>query len=445
MPTFSYIAIDANTGRELEGSMAGATSAQVMADLKARGLYPTSLEVDRPESGTDSSRPPKRRVLGLEIAPAKKTAGRARSVNRAGRSKKRGITLRLPGSKAVDAKGLTLFTRQLATLTQAGMPILRGLEVLVRQEKNPAFREVVAAIAETIRGGGTLSDGLTQHPALFDRLYLNMVKAGEASGALEVVLERLAEFLEKARKIRGKVKSAMTYPIIIMAVALSVVGGLMVFVVPRFESIFASMLKGQPLPALTEAVLGVSQFIQSNMLVCIGISVTLVVGGRLGLKTRFGERLGDRVALMTPVLGDLILKASVARFSRTLGTLLASGVQILEALKITRDTAGNVHLAGSLDVVHDRVKEGAGIAGPLEETGQFPGLVPGMIEVGEETGKLPDMLERIADTYDEEVDNAVAALTSLLEPVMIVIMAVVVGTVVVALFLPLVRIIQSLS
>ena len=272
-----------------------------------------------------------------------------------------------------------------------------------------------------------------------------MVKAGEAAGALDVVLERLAEFLEKSQKIRSKVKSAMMYPLIIMAVAAGVVGALVVFVIPRFESIFANMLKGQSLPALTQFVLGVSRFVQEQLGLSIAIVVVRVIGLKFLIGTKVGQRWWHRVLLLFPLLGDLVLKAAVARFSRTLGTLLSSGVQILEALHITRDTAGNVHVAEAIDSVRLRVKAGDGVAGPLDETGVFPAMVASMIEVGEETGKLPDMLHRVADTYEEEVDKAVAALTSILEPLMIVLMSVVVGTIVIALFLPLVRIIQNLS
>ncbi|MCF3652023.1 type II secretion system F family protein [Synoicihabitans lomoniglobus] len=425
MPTFAYTAIDVNSGREKKGAADGPSEAQVTTDLKALGLYPTSL---KSTAGTDES-------------TVKKTAQpKAKYMPKADRRQ-----ISLPGFGPNMAKTRMLFTRQLATLVKAGMPILRGLEVLSRQQKPGEFKTTITSIAETIRSGGSLSDGLAQHPRMFDRLYLNMVKAGEASGALDVVLQRLAEFLEKAHKIRGKVKSAMTYPLIIMTVAVSVVGALVVFVVPKFESIFATMLKGQPLPPLTQSVLSVSRFVQGNIGATVAIGFAIVIGLRFALRTSLGSRWWDRAQLILPVLGDLVLKGAVARFTRTLGTLLASGVQILQALQITRDTAGNVHVAEAVDRIHARVKSGESVARPLEESAVFPAMVASMVEVGEETGKLPDMLERIADTYDEEVDNAVAALTSILEPIMIVIMALMVGTVVIALFLPLVRIVQTLS
>jgi type IV pilus assembly protein PilC len=355
------------------------------------------------------------------------------------RKRRRGL------GRPINAKGLAVFTRQLATLVKAGMPILRSLEVLARQEKRPAFRAVIDDIADTIRSGGNFSDGLAAHDRVFDRLYVNMVKAGEAGGVLDTVLERLSVFMEKAQKITGKVKSAMVYPVIIICVATAIVSVLMVFVVPKFQDIFSGLLKGQPLPALTQGLLDVANFIKGHYLAALVGIVGFFVAFNLFSKTRFGRRVIDWMLIHMPVFGDLILRAAIARFTRTFGTLLASGVPILQALIITRDTSGNVHVANAINVVHDRVKEGDNVAKPLESTHIFPGMVTSMIEVGEETGALPDMLTRIADTYDEEVDNAVAGLTSIIEPIMIVFMAVVVGTIVIALFLPLVSIIENLK
>jgi type IV pilus assembly protein PilC len=338
-----------------------------------------------------------------------------------------------------------VFTRQLATLVKAGMPILRSLEVLARQEKRPAFRAVIESIADTIRSGGDFSDGLAGHERVFDRLYINMVKAGEAGGVLDTILERLAVFLEKAQRVAGKVKAALIYPAIIVCVAITIVSVLVVFVVPKFQDIFTGLLKGQPLPPLTQGLLAVSNFLTGHLLAAAIIVAGAVVATRSCARLRVGRRVIDRALIRLPVLGDLFLKAAIARFARTFGTLLASGVPILQALTITRDTSGNVHVSEAINVVHDRVKEGDSVARPLEATQIFPGMVTSMIDVGEETGALPEMLTRIADTYDEEVDNAVAGLTSIIEPVMIVFMAVMVGTIVIALFLPIVSIIQHLS
>ncbi|MFM7752490.1 MAG: type II secretion system F family protein [Opitutaceae bacterium] len=347
--------------------------------------------------------------------------------------------------RAVNEKGLTVFTRQLATLVKAGMPIMRGLEVLARQEKRKSFQQVIGDCADTIRSGGNFSDGLGAHPKTFDRLYINMVKAGEAGGVLDTVLERLSVFMEKAMKIRGKVTSAMVYPAIISCVAGGIMIVLMVFVVPKFQEVFFTMLKGKPLPWLTSVVVAIANAMRDNLLMVIGALSVVGVLGWLFKRSVFGTKVLHWLLLKVPVIGDLFLKAAIARFTRTLGTLLASGVPILQALIITRDTSGNVHVANAINVVHDRVKEGDSVAKPLEATRIFPGMVTSMIEVGEETGALPDMLVRIADNYDEEVDNAVAALTSIIEPVMIVFMAVGVGVIVIAMFLPMVELIKSLS
>lgn len=345
----------------------------------------------------------------------------------------------------ISSKQLAVFTRQVAILLKAGMPILRTLEVLMRQEKNKGFRSVLEDIANVIRSGGNVSEGLSAHPQIFDRLYVNMVKAGEAGGVLATVFERLATFIEKAEKVKGSVKAAMVYPIIIICIAFVIVGVLMVVVVPKFEDIFQSMLKGQPLPALTQGLLSVSNFIKRHFLIVIGGIVGAIFLWKFVSRTKAGRKAIDWVMIHMPPFGDLFLKASIARFSRTFGTLLASGVPILQSLNITRDTSGNVHVANAIDVVHDRVKEGDNVAKPLESTKIFPGMVTSMIEVGEETGAMPDMLTRIADTYDEEVDNAVEGLTSVIEPIMIVFMAVMVGTIVIALFLPMVSIIENLK
>lgn len=423
MPRFSYSAIEQSTGRELAGVVEAASVEAAAGTLKRRGLAPLAVQ-------------PENRLSPLTAA-AQTAAGPARHPG-----KKRGAMVL---GRILSQKELAVFTRQLGTLNKAGMPLLRSLEVLARQEKNKHFQPVIEALAENIRSGGTLSEGLQQHPKVFDRLYVNMIRAGEAGGLLTVVFERLAQFLEKSVRIRGRIKSALTYPLIIVIVAVGIVSALMVFVVPKFETIFATTLKGQALPLLTQLVIGVSNFLKNHVLLAIGLVVLLYVAGKFAARSRVGIRVLDTLQLRMPVLGDLFLKTAIARFARTFGTLLASGVPILEALRITRDTSGNVRIGEAITAVHDRVKEGEAVAGPLRATKIFPDMVPSMIEVGEETGALPEMLVRVADGYEEEVDNAVNALTSLIEPLMIVVMAVMVGTIVIALFLPIVRIIQSLG
>ena len=362
-------------------------------------------------------------------------------VGGATKRKRRGITIGRP----ITAKGQAVFTRQLATLVKAGMPIMRSLEVLARQEKKVAFKAVIEDCADTIRSGGNFSDGLAANPKAFDRLYVNMVKAGEAGGVLDTVLDRLAVFTEKAVKIRSKIVAAMVYPAIISLVAGGIMSVLMVWVVPKFQEVFFTMLKGKPLPGLTQFVVGIADALRKNLIMVLAGTAGVVFLFWLFKRSRFGTKVLHWLLLRIPVLGDLFLRASIARFTRTFGTLLASGVPILQALIITRDTSGNVHVANAINVVHDRVKEGDNVAKPLESTRIFPGMVTSMIEVGEETGALPDMLVRIADNYDEEVDNAVGALTSIIEPFMIVMMAVGVGMIVIAMFLPMVELIKSLS
>jgi type IV pilus assembly protein PilC len=422
MPTFAYSAIEASTGKEKKGTLDSASVESATAALKAQGLIPTGVS----ESGAKPAKKEPPKAAPAAAAPAKKKGG-------------------MSFGRVVSIANLTVFTRQLSTLVNAGMPIMRSLETLARQEKNLRFKVVIEGLADTIRSGGNFSDGLLQYPKIFDRLYVNMVKAGEAGGVLGTVLQRLSMFMEKAQKIKGKVKSAMMYPIIIAGVAVAIVGALMVFVIPKFQEIFTSMLKGQSMPGLTLAVLAISNFIKNNLVWTALIAVALYFAFMAFKNTRFGTRILDWLMIHMPAFGPLFLKAAIGRFTRTLGTLLASGVPILQALIITRDTSGNVHVADALSVVHDRVKEGDNVAKPLGATKIFPNMVSSMIEVGEETGALPDMLNRIADTYDEEVDNAVGAITSIIEPIMIVFMAVAVGTIVIALFLPIIKIIQTLS
>jgi type IV pilus assembly protein PilC len=272
-----------------------------------------------------------------------------------------------------------------------------------------------------------------------------MITAGESGGRIEVVLERLARHLEKNGRIESRVRSAMVYPIVIMVVAIAIVATLMILVVPRFERIFLDVLKGAPLPALTNAVLVASRLVQHHGLLILGAMALVWLGGRWMRRSAAGARASDWMILRLPVVGNLVLKTAVARFSRTLGTVLMSGVPMLQALHLARDACGNLILAESVEDVHRRVREGESVAQPLAASGVFPVMVAGMVEVGEETGALPAMLGHVADLYDEEVDNAVTSLTSLIEPVMIVLMAGVVGIIVIALFLPIIRIIQLMT
>ena len=302
-----------------------------------------------------------------------------------------------------------------------------------------------AHVALSIEGGSTFSEGLAQHPKVFNRLYVNMVKAGELGGVLEVVLSRLADFMEKAQKIKGKVIAAMFYPVAVLVVACAILTVLMVWVVPRFKDIFKDMLPGSQLPSFTRFVLGVSDAIAQHFIVTASCAVAFMILFFWFIRTRFGRRLFDKFKLNMPILGNVITKVAISRFTRTLGTLVSSGVPILQALTIVKETAGNVIIGNAVAAVHESVKEGETITAPLEASNVFPPMVVSMVDVGEQTGALPEMLMKIADNYDDEVDNAVAAMTSLLEPIMIVFLAVIVGSIVIALFLPLITLMDKVG
>ena len=418
MPIFQYTAMDAS-GKEQKGQHDAANEEAVAAFLKEQGMFPTSI---KPLA---------------KVAKGKKEKAK-------GPTAAKGLNLNL-GPVVMKGKDLTVFTRQLAILLDAGLPLIRSLKTLERQAKNPSVKTILGKVAYSVEGGSTFSEALAQHPKSFDKLYLNMIRAGEAAGKLELILTRLAGFREKAAKIAGKVKSAMVYPAIVLTIAIGITIFLMIFIVPKFEVMFSEMLDGAQLPAITRFVMGVSRWMQDNIIAAIVIVIVLVIATKLTLKTEKGRFYFDKGIYNAPVIGLLISRNAISKFSRTLGTLMGSGVPVLNALQIVRDTAGNELVSKAVQQVHDAVKEGEPMAPPLSATKIFPDMVISMIEVGEETGKLPDMLEKIADTYDEEVDNAVSALTSMIEPLMIVFLAVIVGGIVIALFSPLITIIQTLG
>lgn len=422
MPRYTYVALDAR-GQETTGVVEAESQNAAVGQLRQSGYFPKSI--------AEEGKGPKVKTK----APAKASAAR------------KDIKINIPflQKKTVKPKTLMIFTRQLATLIDAGLPLLRGLTVLSKQEPDPVLKGVIINLAESVQGGGTFSESLGGHPKIFNKLYVNMVKAGELGGVLELVLLRLAEFQEKAQKIKNKVVAAMFYPIIVLVIAIVILAFLLVFIVPKFEAIFADMLGGKPLPALTQFVIGASNLVKNNVLALVGGVIGLVILLKVVSRTKKGQVFLDNVKLKAPLFGDLTRKSSISRFSRTLGTLVTSGVPILQALNITRETAGNAVIADAITKVHDSVKEGESIVNPLEASGVFPPMVISMIDVGEETGQLPEMLLKVAEVYDDEVDNAVAGLTSLLEPIMIVFLAVVVGTIVIALFLPLISIITGMQ
>ena len=426
MPRYTYVALDSR-GQESSGLVDAASTNEAIGELRRAGYFPTNVYEE-----------------GATAAVTTKSARPKTSTPRAER-KAGSKNIVLFQRKSVKPKVMMIFTRQLATLIDAGLPLLRGLNVLAKQERDSVLKSTINKLADSVQGGSTFSEGLAQHPRLFNDLYVNMVKAGELGGVLEVVLTRLAEFQEKAQKIKNKVVAAMVYPAIVLVLALAIMTFLMIFIVPRFEAIFHDMLGDKPLPTITLFVIGVSDFMQNHWAILLGLLVGIIVAYKLAARTRAGRAILDRVKLRAPLFGDLIRKTSISRFSRTLGTLVTSGVPILQALTITRETAGNTVIARAISQVHDSVKEGESIVQPLEASGAFPPMVISMIDVGEETGQLPEMLLKIAEVYDDEVDNSVAALTSLLEPIMIVLLALIVGTIVIALFMPLISIISGLQ
>ncbi len=429
MPKFSYVAMD-QKGKEQKGTIEVASQNEAIGRVKEMGLFPTKIvEVDKAgEKGV------------------KKAAGSGAPKSAGAKKKGGGINIKIPGlGGKVKGKVLTTFTRQLATLVDAGLPLLRGMRVLEKQERNPTLKSIIGELALSVEGGSTFSEALAQHPKVFNRLYVNMVKAGELGGVLEVVLNRLSEFQEKAQKIKGKVIAAMFYPVAVMVVAVIIMGVLVIFVIPKFKEVFAGLGEGRPLPAFTQLVMNISDAVRYNILMTLVIVVIAVVSFMMFIKTKFGRHVWDKFLLKMPVLGPVVSKVAISRFTRTMGTLVSSGVPILQALMIVRETSGNVVIANAVTAVHESVKEGETITAPLEASGVFPPMVISMVDVGEQTGALPEMMMKIADNFDEEVDNAVAAMTSLLEPIMIIFLAVIVGSIVVAMFLPLIDLMNGLG
>ncbi len=432
MPKYNYVAMDAH-GKETKGTLEVASQNEAIGRVKEMGLFPTKIvEIDKAKD-----------------KPDKAAGGKPAKAAKGGKGGKKGgmnINIKSPGlSGKVKTKVLTTFTRQLATLVDAGLPLLRGLRVLEKQERNPTLKSVIAELALGIEGGSTFSEALAQHPKIFNRLFVNMVKAGELGGVLEVVLTRLSEFMEKAQKIKGKVIAAMFYPCAVLVVATGILIILMVKVVPSFKSVFEGMLEGRQLPAFTRLVLGISAMVKDHILETLGIVVVFVIIFNLLIRTKFGRLTWDKFKLKMPVIGPVVSKVAISRFTRTLGTLISSGVPILQALTIVKETAGNVIVSNAVNSVHESVKEGETITAPLEASGIFPPMVISMVDVGEQTGALPEMLLKIADNFDDEVDNAVAAMTSLLEPIMIVFLAVIVGSIVIAMFLPLIDLMNNIG
>jgi len=402
MPKYAYKALNKD-GKEVFGVLEAESQALAISDVRTLGLYPTKVREAR------------------------------KSDERKARKEKGGISEFYIGG--VKTKQIVVMTRQLATLIDAGLPLLRSLNVLIAQLKPCKLRDILREIAEDIKSGATFSDGLAKHPKVFDRLFVNMVRAGEVGGLLETVLNRLAMFMERRQALKRRVRGALIYPIAVVVIAAGIVAFLLIKVVPVFAEIFEEF--GSGLPAPTQFLVDAGEFMQFQWwkLLCIlsGTAITIKLLG----KSHTVKRVMDRVVLRLPLIGDLVIKVAVARFARTLGTLITSGVPILNALKITKETIGNEVVQNAVQKVHDSIKEGDTIADPLDQAKVFPAMVVNMIDVGEETGSLDSMLMKVADIYDAEVEAAVDAMLALLEPIIIIVLGGIIGFIVVALYLPI--------
>ncbi len=414
MAVFQYEAMN-QAGQEVKDNIDASSAEDALEKIRNLGLFPTRIR----EKG------------------GRKKGG-------ATTKKKKGGSITFGKAKV---KHVTQFTRQLATLQDAGLPILRSLGILAEQQKPGPLKNALSEVAEDVEGGATLSEAMAKHPKAFNRLYVNMVAAGETGGVLDVILVRLAEFMEKAQRLKAKIKGAMIYPSVVITFAVGIVTMIMIVVVPKFEEIFKDF--DTALPKVTVLLINTSNWFVNGMppgwMVVLFSPIAVIIFMKLLNQSKGGRFAKDSVIVRLPIAGGISSKSSIARFCRTLGTLVTAGVPILEAITITKETAGNEVYARALEKVHDSIREGDTFADPLRAAKVCDGIVVNMISVGEETGELDKMLLRIADNYDDEVEVAVTALISLLEPIMVAVLGVIVGFIVIALFLPLVSLIQSMS
>jgi len=415
MPTFNYEAMD-HTGKEVKDVIDASTQEEAQQLIRQKGFF----------------------VTKIAEKVGKKKKGGAEAKKRPGSKKKKAFTI-----GKISTQQLCLFTRQLSTLQDAGLPILRSLKILEGQCKPGVLKNSLGDVVEDIESGSTLSEAFAKHPKAFDRLYCNMIKAGEAGGALEAILQRLADFKEKSQSLKRKVKSAMIYPVVVISVAVLIVGFILYYIVPSFKKIFDDF--NLPLPQMTQMLITGSDILVHRWFLIPLVPITTWILIKLIRRNKSGAYFLDKVALMIPIMGMILAKSTVARTMRTLGTLVQSGVPILEALSIVRDTAGNAVFENAFTRIYESIREGETIAQPLREARIVDDIVVNMIDVGEETGDLDSMLNKIADNYDEEVEALVEGLVSLLEPLMIVVLGGIIGFIVIALFLPLVNLITSLS
>jgi type IV pilus assembly protein PilC len=415
MPTYKYEAMD-TSGGEVKDSIEATNEEEAQQKIRQLGYFVTKI---------------------TEVAgSAKKGKGKKAG----GKKKKRGQTFTIGG---VSTKKLCQFTRQFSTLQDAGLPVLRSLKILEGQMKPGVLKNALIDVVDDVEGGSTLSDAFAKHPKCFDRLYVNMIRAGEAGGALEIILKRLADFKEKAQSLKRKITGAMVYPVVVIMVAVLILTFIMIAIIPKFEKIFKEF--NMKLPGLTQWLIDTSNWFGHYwyVLPLFPLSWWLLV--KLIRLSKMGNYALDRIWLWTPIVGPLIEKTVVARTTRTLGTLVASGVPILESLSIVRETCTNAVFERMYQRVYESIREGDTIAQPLKESRLVDDMVVNMVDVGEETGDLDTMLYKIADVYDEEVNVMVESLISLLEPIMIVVLGGIIGTIVIAMFMPLIKLIEGLS
>lgn len=413
MPVFQYVALDSQ-GVEIKDEIEALSEKEAISKIRNMGYFPTKVR--------------------------SKTAAKQTSKAVAKTRSRRGA------KSKVKVRYVTEFARQLSTLQDAGLPILRSLRILEEQQKSGAFKRIIGYVADDIEGGSTLSEAMGKYGRCFDRLFVNMVAAGEAGGVLDLILSRIADFKEKSIRLKARVKSAMIYPIVVLVAAFLIVLGLMMFVIPQFSSVLEEMVGGKLNP-VTTTVLGISGWIafRYGWAWMIGVPIAIVFALRMVRLTQPGRFVLDSVNLRLPVVGQLSSKVSITRWTRTLGTLISAGVPILDAINVTRETAGNEVYAKLLGNIHNSIRQGDTFAAPLRQSKTIDLLVSNMVAVGEETGDLDKMLLKVADNYDEQVDVLVGGLMSMLEPIMIIVLGATVGVIVMAVFLPMIQVITSLS
>ena len=415
MPVFQYIALDSQ-GVEVKDEIEALSEKEAISKIRNMGYFPTKVR----------TRGVRKKTAAKGILQPKRRRG---------------------ASGKVRTKHIVQFARQLSTLQDAGLPILRSLRILEEQQRSGTFKRVIGYVADDIEGGATLSEAMGRFPRAFDRLFVNMIAAGETGGVLDLILSRVADFMEKAQKLKSRVKGAMVYPCVVLSAAFLILLGLMKYVIPQFETVLTEMLEGQKLNRITRTVLGISNWIayRYGLLILLSVPFGVIFLIRIIKRFRTGRLIVDTVKLKLPVIGQLSSKVSMTRWTRTLGTLIGAGVPILDALNVTRETAGNEVFANMLSNVHNSIRQGDTFAGPLRQSKTVDLIVSNMVAVGEETGDLDKMLLKVADNYDEQVDVLVASLMSLLEPIMIITLGGIVLVIVLSVFLPMIQVITGLS